>query len=477
MALYKYDKVSEVAQSQSTSTGGGGGSVGGNYLPASKTEDGYQVSEDTQFVKQLSLVTEDGTKVATIGIDANGRFYFDKGIISAEDVVAYGASGEHVATVEDIARLVLNSDIEANPSGEAEVDLTSLRIGDIVYHVEGSGGGDGWSWGGVTGSGDVIANIFFNATTKVLMGQRSVKAMQVSGGLYSGDDLDWYHGWYMPSGVMSIPSDSSASVLNLPPDLLGQRHNLLFLLLDEYGTNTCTTQVIINADEKVRNIYIRSYTKSWTQWATIPSSDVVNSLVANVESQLGNYLPKSGGTMTGDIVMPASDSNNIRPAANNYGTIGTQDRKFYRMYATNFYGSSFGGYSGTTAAFTGTFTGPLTGTATHATEAAHAAKATQADSATNAGYATTANSANSCTGNSASATKLQTSRSLWGKSFNGTADVTGDMTVNGAVNSVTSIQLKSPDGTKTATITLGNDGIIRFSNTAQSAGDFQAYKA
>lgn len=34
----------------------------------------------------------------------------------------------------------------------------------------------------------------------------------------------------------------------------------------------------------------------------------------------------------------------------------------------------------------------------------------------------------SCTGNAASATKLQTARNIWGKSFNGTADISGDMT-------------------------------------------------
>lgn len=101
MALYKYDKVSEVAQSQSTSTGGGGGSVGGNYLPASKTEDGYQVSEDTQFVKQLSLVTEDGTKVAVFKIDANGNIYTEANIVTAGDVVARGLDGQMIPTIQE----------------------------------------------------------------------------------------------------------------------------------------------------------------------------------------------------------------------------------------------------------------------------------------------------------------------------------------------------------------------------------------
>lgn len=50
----------------------------------------------------------------------------------------------------------------------------------------------------------------------------------------------------------------------------------------------------------------------------------------------------------------------------------------------------------------------------------------------NAGYADTAGSAESCTGNAATATKLQTARSLWGNSFDGTADISGNIYVSKA---------------------------------------------
>lgn len=57
----------------------------------------------------------------------------------------------------------------------------------------------------------------------------------------------------------------------------------------------------------------------------------------------GNYLPLSGGTMTGNIITPANNSLGIRPASNNYGQIGTSSYKFYRMYASNMYASTFYG--------------------------------------------------------------------------------------------------------------------------------------
>lgn len=54
------------------------------------------------------------------------------------------------------------------------------------------------------------------------------------------------------------------------------------------------------------------------------------------------YLPLSGGTMTGSIITPADDSMGIIPSTNNYGQIGSSDKKFYRMYATTFYGALSG---------------------------------------------------------------------------------------------------------------------------------------
>ena len=58
-----------------------------------------------------------------------------------------------------------------------------------------------------------------------------------------------------------------------------------------------------------------------------------------------SYLPLSGGAMTGSIITPKNDNMGIIPDTNNYGQIGSSDKKFYRMYATTFYGALSGNAS------------------------------------------------------------------------------------------------------------------------------------
>lgn len=53
------------------------------------------------------------------------------------------------------------------------------------------------------------------------------------------------------------------------------------------------------------------------------------------------YLPLAGGTMTGSIITPADDTMGIIPKKNNYGQIGSSEKKFYRMYATTYNGTAF----------------------------------------------------------------------------------------------------------------------------------------
>jgi hypothetical protein len=43
--------------------------------------------------------------------------------------------------------------------------------------------------------------------------------------------------------------------------------------------------------------------------------------------------------MTGSIITPKNDSMGIIPSENNWGQIGSSDKKFFRMYATTFYGN------------------------------------------------------------------------------------------------------------------------------------------
>ena len=66
----------------------------------------------------------------------------------------------------------------------------------------------------------------------------------------------------------------------------------------------------------------------------------------NIQNQLDGKLSLSGGTMTGSIIMPKNDNMGIIPDTNNYGQIGSSDKKFYRMYASTFNGNLKGDVTG-----------------------------------------------------------------------------------------------------------------------------------
>lgn len=72
--------------------------------------------------------------------------------------------------------------------------------------------------------------------------------------------------------------------------------------------------------------------------ASIAELNHCDGVTSNIQTQLNNRLPLSGGTMTGSIITPKDNSMGIIPHTNNYGQIGSSDKKFYRMYATTFNG-------------------------------------------------------------------------------------------------------------------------------------------
>lgn len=107
------------------------------------------------------------------------------------------------------------------------------------------------------------------------------------------------------------------------------------------------------------------------------------------------YLKRSGGTVTGNITFNSSVTSD---------SLTTEDL---------IVNGSARFVSGLTGDLVGNVTGNLTGTASYATNAG---------SATSAGTATTSSA---CTGNAATATKLQTARTIWGRSFDGSGNVDG----------------------------------------------------
>lgn len=56
-----------------------------------------------------------------------------------------------------------------------------------------------------------------------------------------------------------------------------------------------------------------------------------------------DYLPLSGGTMTGPIITPGNDSVVLKPARDNYDKIGDDDAQFWEIHARYFYGTQFVG--------------------------------------------------------------------------------------------------------------------------------------
>lgn len=102
----------------------------------------------------------------------------------------------------------------------------------------------------------------------------------------------------------------------------------------------------------------------------VTSSSLESTLTDYVKTNvLNDYLSLAGGTMTGTITTPGNDSVVIKPAKNNYDQIGGEGIAFWKIFATNFYGTLHG--------------------------------------------------------NASTATKLSTARTIWGQSFDGSGNVNG----------------------------------------------------
>ena len=92
-----------------------------------------------------------------------------------------------------------------------------------------------------------------------------------------------------------------------------------------------------NADELLWSTYLVTGNNIGLQSVNYAAS------AGNAESLGGlpasDYLPLSGGTMTGPIITPGDDSVVIKPARNNYDLIGNKDAQFWGIYSHYFYGN------------------------------------------------------------------------------------------------------------------------------------------
>ena len=111
-----------------------------------------------------------------------------------------------------------------------------------------------------------------------------------------------------------------------------------------YQDDSFTTEI----DGESGKLYVDLSTNKTYRWNgsifTAFNSDLLDGKHAS------DFIPISGGTLTGSIITPANDSMGIIPAADNYGQIGSSDKKFYRMYASTFYGSLSGNATTATTA-------------------------------------------------------------------------------------------------------------------------------
>lgn len=288
--------------------------------------------------KRLRIVDETGTVYGTISIDESGRFLFDKGIVSKEDVVAYGASGDDVQTVTEMVEaylaehggvggggiegieLVLNSTdykLQAKVTNQDGDEITSNVVDFPIESVVVDGEFDAVNQNIVltlkNGSqvtfsvGDLVRGLASTGYVDSAVGGKadSSSAMLKRGYINSGD-LDSYR-----DNAGTYGCDFS-NVTNKPTGA----YNWGDLIVTGWNSYT-SSQIYIPDNDS--GIYVRTYWNgAWKAWRKIAlTSDITKSAVGlgNVDNTsdankpistatqtaLDGKLSKSGGTLTGDV--------------------------------------------------------------------------------------------------------------------------------------------------------------------------------
>lgn len=84
--------------------------------------------------KRLKITDESGALYGSISLDANGRFVFDKGIISKEDIIAYGVGGSDIKSVTD----VIEEYLAEHGGGGYEPPVGGIPKSDLSSSVQAS---------------------------------------------------------------------------------------------------------------------------------------------------------------------------------------------------------------------------------------------------------------------------------------------------------------------------------------------------
>lgn len=328
------------------------------------------------------------TKVNINGIilekDSNGDLKVNGNLYATGGISAYGASdgtsssGGLNGSVKSYAdALKLTSESLSEIASAYSIKQLSTRISSLE-------GGSATSIS-VSGSGNAVTSVTKNGTTiSVVKGSTFLTAHQSLAGYMKTATADAKYMYHSRNNIVSdlnsFATNGAAHIYEMN-NVTNRPNSNSWVQVMNWGTGDSAYGFLLANDYSTNgHMYFRQkIAGSWKDWKTIIDS-------SNIGSQSVNYAASAGSVAWTNVSGRPSTMKN--PSALSWS------------------GYSSGSYDGS------------------------AAKSISIPNNTNqltngAGFIT---SSASITGNAGSATKLQTTRTLWGQSFNGTANISGSMT-------------------------------------------------
>ena len=328
------------------------------------------------------------TKVNINGIilekDSNGDLKVNGNLYATGGISAYGAndgtssSGGLNGSVKSYAdALKLTSESLSEIASAYSIKQLSTRISSLE-------GGSATSIS-VSGSGNAVTSVTKNGTTiSVVKGSTFLTAHQSLAGYMKTATADAKYMYHSRNNIVSdlnsFATNGAAHIYEMN-NVTNRPNSNSWVQVMNWGTGDSNYGFLLANDYSADgHMYFRQkIAGSWKSWKTIIDS-------SNIGSQSVNYATSAGSIAWTNVSGRPSTMKN--PSALSWS------------------GYSSGSYDGS------------------------AAKSISIPNNTNqltngAGFIT---ASASITGNAASATKLQTTRTLWGQSFNGTANISGSMT-------------------------------------------------
>lgn len=328
------------------------------------------------------------TKVNINGIilekDSNGDLKVNGNLYATGGISAYGASdgtsssGGLNGSVKSYAdALKLTSESLSEIASAYSIKQLSTRISSLE-------GGSATSIS-VSGSGNAVTSVTKNGTTiSVVKGSTFLTAHQSLAGYMKTATADAKYMYHSRNNIVSdlnsFATNGAAHIYEMN-NVTNRPNSNSWVQVMNWGTGDSNYGFLLANDYSADgHMYFRQkIAGSWKDWKTIIDS-------SNIGSQSVNYAASAGSVAWTNVSGRPSTMKN--PSALSWS------------------GYSSGSYDGS------------------------AAKSISIPNNTNqlangAGFIT---SSASITGNAGSATKLQTTRTLWGQSFNGTANISGSMT-------------------------------------------------